>query len=135
MAKTCCQGSYLGWHINEGSYPTGPVFRYYEYPQIWKPTWYHSSKLFTQMGTGYNRTMILSMHQSTLAGSLNSMESIGGKLHPSWQTSTRCWGSLKQYLHISYKPTNLMNGIEQFWFSLTPEIWHKVYPTFAQSNT
>ena len=36
-----------------------------------------------------------------------------------------CWGSLKQYLRTTYKPTNteeLMNGIEEFWNSLTPEV-------------
>jgi len=55
-----------------------------------------------------------------------------------------CWGSLKQYLRTSYKPTNseeLMNGIEQFWLSLTPEICtkyiqhlHKVIPKVIEVN-
>ena len=34
-----------------------------------------------------------------------------------------CWGSLKQFLRNTYKPTNLqelMDGIEEFWLSLTP---------------
>lgn len=49
-----------------------------------------------------------------------------------------CWGSLKQFLRTTYKPTNLeelMNGIEQFWQTLTPDICskyirhlHKVMP-------
>ena len=36
-----------------------------------------------------------------------------------------CWDSLKQYLRTTYKPTNteeLMNGFEEFWNSLTPEV-------------
>lgn len=39
-----------------------------------------------------------------------------------------CWGSLKQYLRSSYKPTNLdelMNGIEEFWQTLTPDVCKK----------
>ena len=39
-----------------------------------------------------------------------------------------CWGSLKQFLRTTYKPTNLeelMNGIEQFWQTLTPDICSK----------
>lgn len=39
-----------------------------------------------------------------------------------------CWGSLKQFLRSSYKPTNLqelIEGIEHFWQSLTPEICKK----------
>ena len=39
-----------------------------------------------------------------------------------------CWGSLKQYLRTSYKPTNLeelIDGIERFWLSLTPAICRK----------
>ena len=35
------------------------------------------------------------------------------------------WGSMKQYLHSSYKPRNLQelkDGIEQFWVTLTPEV-------------
>lgn len=55
-----------------------------------------------------------------------------------------CWGSLKQYLHTFYKPTNLeelMDGIEQLWLSLTPEICtkyiqhlHKVIPKVIEVN-
>ena len=36
-----------------------------------------------------------------------------------------CWGSLKQFLRSSYKPSNLqelIDGIEEFWQSLTPEV-------------
>ena len=36
-----------------------------------------------------------------------------------------CWGSLKQFLRSSYKPTNLqelIDGVEEFWQSLTPEV-------------
>lgn len=39
-----------------------------------------------------------------------------------------CWGSLKQYLRNTYKPTNLdelMEGIEKFWQSLTPDVCRK----------
>ena len=53
-----------------------------------------------------------------------------------------CWGSLKQFLRSSYKPTNLqelMNGIEEFWQSLTPEVCrkyiqhlHKVMPKVVE---
>ena len=55
-----------------------------------------------------------------------------------------CWGSLKQYLRTSYKPTNLeelMEGIERFWLSLTPAICrkyiehlHKVMPKVIEVN-
>ena len=55
-----------------------------------------------------------------------------------------CWGSLKQYLRTSYKPTNLeelMDGIERFWLSLTPAICrkyiehlHKVMPKVIEVN-
>ena len=55
-----------------------------------------------------------------------------------------CWGSLKQYLRNTYKPKNLeelMDGIEQFWLSLTPEICtkyirhlHKVMPKVVEVN-
>ena len=39
-----------------------------------------------------------------------------------------CWGSLKQYLRTNYKPTNLdelMEGIEEFWQTLTPDVCRK----------
>ena len=39
-----------------------------------------------------------------------------------------CWGSLKQHLRTSYKSTNLdelMQGIEEFWNSLTPDMCRK----------
>lgn len=39
-----------------------------------------------------------------------------------------CWGSLKQFLRTTYKPTNLeelMEGIEKFRQTLTPEICTK----------
>ena len=39
-----------------------------------------------------------------------------------------CWGSLKQYLRTSYKPRNLdelMDGIQEFWDSLTPDVCQK----------
>ena len=39
-----------------------------------------------------------------------------------------CWGSLKQFLRTTYKPRNLqelMDGIEKFWASLTPDICKK----------
>ena len=49
-----------------------------------------------------------------------------------------CWGSLKQFLRTTYKPSNLqelMDGIEKFWASLTPDVCkkyighlHKVIP-------
>ena len=55
-----------------------------------------------------------------------------------------CWGSLKQYLRTSYKPSNLqelINGIEEFWNSLTPEVCqkyirhlHKVIPKVIAVN-
>ena len=38
------------------------------------------------------------------------------------------WGSLKQYLRTSHKPTNLdelMKGIQEFWHSLTPDVCRK----------
>lgn len=54
------------------------------------------------------------------------------------------WGSLKQYLRTTYKPTNLQdlkNGIEQFWMTLTPEVCqryiahiHKVIPKIVEVN-
>ena len=52
-----------------------------------------------------------------------------------------CWGSLKQFLRSSYKPTNLqlMDGIEEFWQSLKPEVCrkyieylHKVMPKVVE---
>ena len=55
-----------------------------------------------------------------------------------------CWGSLKQYLRATHKPTNLeelIDGIEKFWLSLTPVIcWkyiehlHKVMPKVLEVN-
>lgn len=55
-----------------------------------------------------------------------------------------CWGSLKQYLRTTYKPTNLeelMDGIEKFWLSLTPAVCrkyiehlHKVMPKVVDVN-
>lgn len=55
-----------------------------------------------------------------------------------------CWGSLKQFLRTTYKPTNLqelMDGIEEFWASLTPDICkkyighlHKVMPKVIEVN-
>ena len=47
-----------------------------------------------------------------------------------------CCGSLKQYLRSSYKPTNLeelMNGIEEFWQTLTPDVCKK-YMSFTKGN-
>ena len=38
------------------------------------------------------------------------------------------WGSLKQFLKNSYKPSNLAElkqGVEQFWSTLTPEVCQK----------
>ena len=38
------------------------------------------------------------------------------------------WGSLKQYLRSTYKPSNLeelKNGIQQFWLTLTPTVCSK----------
>ena len=38
------------------------------------------------------------------------------------------WGSLKQYLRSLYKPTNLeelLNGIEEFWQTLIPDVCKK----------
>ena len=50
------------------------------------------------------------------------------------------WESLEQYLRNSFKPTNLqelLDNIEQFWLSLTPEICTKytVHTTPAQGHT
>ena len=55
-----------------------------------------------------------------------------------------CWGSLKQFLRSSYKPKNLqelMDGIEEFWQSLTPEVCkkyiqhlYKVLPKVVEVN-
>ena len=55
-----------------------------------------------------------------------------------------CWGSLKQFLRSSYKPTNLqqlMDGIEEFWQSLTPDVCrkyiqhlHKMMPKVVDVN-
>ena len=55
-----------------------------------------------------------------------------------------CWGSLKQFLRNTYKPTNLqelMDGIEEFWLSLTPDICtryiqhlQKVMPKVVEEN-
>ena len=69
------------------------------------------------------------------------MEFTGGKHHPSHRTLTPS-GSLKQFLRSSYKPTNLqqlMNGIEEFWQSLTSEVCrkyiqhlHKVMPKVVE---
>ena len=39
-----------------------------------------------------------------------------------------CWVSLKQFLRTTYKPTNLqelIDGIEKFWTSLTPDVCKK----------
>ena len=54
------------------------------------------------------------------------------------------WGSLKQYLRNTYKPRNLTelkNGIERFWQSLTPDVCkryinhlNKVIPKVVQAN-
>ena len=38
------------------------------------------------------------------------------------------WGSLKHYLQTSYKPRNLQDlkdGIEQFWVTLTPDVYQR----------
>ena len=38
------------------------------------------------------------------------------------------WGSLKHFLRNTYKPTNLdelMNGIDKFWQTLTPDVHRK----------
>jgi len=55
-----------------------------------------------------------------------------------------CWGSLKQFLRSTYKPKNLdelMNGIEEFWQTLTPEVCtryirhlHKVMPKVIEED-
>ena len=54
------------------------------------------------------------------------------------------WGSLKQYLRVYYKPKNLtelQEGIEQFWQTLTPNVCqryishlHKVIPEVIKVN-
>ena len=54
------------------------------------------------------------------------------------------WGSLKQYLRITYKPRNLRdlkNDIEQFWMTLSPDICqryiahiHMVIPKIVEVN-
>ena len=79
------------------------------------------------MGIGCSRTTTPSIQVSTLVAFLNSMVFIGGKPHRSHQIYPieNCWGSLKKY---SYKPTNLeelMNGIEEFWQTLTPNVCKK----------
>jgi len=54
------------------------------------------------------------------------------------------WGSLKQFLRTTYKPTNLgelMDGVEEFWQTLTPDIctryiqhFQEVMPKVAKEN-
>ena len=47
---------------------------------------------------------------------------------PDFNPVENCWGSLKQYLRTSYKPTNLdelMEGIEEFWNFLIPDVCRK----------
>ena len=64
---------------------------------------------------------------TTSSGYSNSMIFTGGKPQQNLLILTP-WGSLKQYLRTSYKPTNLdelMQGIEEFWSSLTPDVCRK----------
>ena len=50
---------------------------------------------------------------------------------PNWNPIENGWGSLKQYLRTTYKPTNLeelIDKIEKFWFRKYIEYLHKVMP-------
>ena len=63
---------------------------------------------------------------------------------PDLNPTENCWGSLKQYIRGYYKPSNLdelMNGIKEFWSSLTREVYkkyigqlHKVIPKVIKIN-
>jgi len=119
----------------------GCVYGHNECPQIWtclKQAWCHLLELVILVGTDCNKIMIQSMPQNASTGFLNFTESTGG--NPCRVAGLEnCWGSLKQYLCTTYKPKNVQelmdDGIEQFWLSLTHEIYakyiqhlHKVMP-------